>query len=272
MASNVQHRSDEFRRVLAKGAIRGKKISSSTPFLHFESKGDMLFCKKFLQFWKKMGEFTEVPSEKLQFVFTRKKTEAIISHCAALKEDVNVSSLVDMDYDIDEHALSNVDHIHSTKPACTLATLQFIQSDNELNKTHLINVIQDNGPFEDEACKRVISRTYEGTYHRLEKGIWSSQKEFTEKPYKRIKRMKKALPYPINDHELARSIAVEQGHSQYENPEVKDDEIIYDIEDRVKTQALNDPGYKLRNLLIVMFEDIKNDSLNPVKQQRLHES
>jgi len=264
VTSNVRDRSDEFRRVLAKGTIRGKKIPSTTPFLHFESKGDMFYCEKFIRFWKKMGEFSEVSLRKVQFVFTRKKSEAIMSHQEALAEGVNVSTLVDMDYDIDGFALSKIEHIHSTKPACTLATLQFVQSDDELNKNHLINVINDNGPFDDEACERIILRTYEGTYRRLEKGIFRSKKDTSESPHKRIKRMKKALLYPINDHELARSIAIEQGHSQYENPEVKDDKIIYKIENRVKTQALNDPGYKLRNLLMAMFEDIKNDSLNPV--------
>ena len=69
--------------------------------------------------------------------------------------------------------------------------------------------------------------------------------------------MKKALPYPINDHELARSIAVEQGHSKYEKPETKEDRTIYDIENRMKEQALTDPGRKLRLLLMAMFQDIE---------------
>lgn len=261
MASNVRDRPDEFRRVLAKGIIRGEKISSTTHFLHFESKGDMFYCEKFIRFWKRMGEFSEVPLRKVQFVFTRKKSEAIMSHQEAQAEGVNVSTLVDMDYDIDGFALSKIELIHSTKPACTLATLQFVQSDDELNKNHLINVINDNGPFDDEACERIISRTYEGTYRRLEMGIFRSKKDTSESPHKRIKRMKKALPYPINDHELARSIAVEQGHSEYEKPETKEDRTIYDIEDRMKQQALNDPGSKLRNLLMIMFEDVKDPNI-----------
>ena len=75
--------------------------------------------------------------------------------------------------------------------------------------------------------------------------------------HKRRTKMERALPNPINDHELARSIAIEQGHSKYENPEVKEDEIIYAIEDRVKKQALTDPGRKLRLLLMAMFQDIE---------------
>lgn len=266
MASNVRDRPDEFRRILAKRTIRGKKISSTTPFLHFESKGDMFYCEKFIRFWKKMNEFSEVPLRKVQFVFTSKKSEAIMSHQEALAEGVNVSTLVDMDYDIDGFALSKIEHIHSTKPACTLATLQFVQSDNELNKNHLINVIKDNGPFDDEACERVISRTYEGTYRRLEMGIFRNKKDSSENPHKTIRRMKKALPYPINDHELARSIAVEQGHSKYENPETKNDQTIYDIENRMKEQALNDPGQKLRKLLLAMYEDVKSAYIDTTKQ------
>ncbi len=258
MASNVRDKSDEFRRVLAKGTIRGKKIPSTTPFLHFESKGDMFYCEKFIRFWKRMDEFSEVPLRKIQFVFTRTKSEAIMSHQEALAEGAKVSTLVDMDHDIDEIAFSNIEHIHSTKPACTLATLQFIQSDDELNKNHLINVINDNGPFDDEACERIISRTFEGTYRRLKKGIYTNKKEMPMNIlHKRRKKMERVLPNPINDHEFARSIAIEQGHSQYENPEVKEDEIIYDIEDRVKKQALNDPGRKLRVLLMAMFQDIE---------------
>ena len=258
MASNVRDRSDEFRRVLAKGTIRGKKIPSTTPFLHFESKGDMFYCEKFIRFWKRMDEFSEVPLRKVQFVFTRTKSEAIISHQEALAEGVKVSTLVDMDHDIDEIAFSNIEHIHSTKPACTLATLQFIQSDDELNKNHLINVINDNGPFDDEACERIISRTFEGTYRRLKKGIYTNKKEMPMNILQKTrKKMERVLPHPINDQEFARSIAIEQGHSQYENPEVKEDEIIYDIEDRVKNQALNDPGRKLRVLLMAMFQDIE---------------
>lgn len=163
-----------------------------------------------------------------------------------------------MDHDIDEVALSNIEHIHSTKPACTLATLQFVQSDDQLNKSHLINVIKDNGTFDDEACERIISRTFEGTYRRLKKGIYISKKEMPMNIlHKRKRKMERVLPNPINDHEFARSIAIEQGHSQYENPEVKEDEIIYDIEERVKKQALNDPGRKLRVLLMAMFQDIE---------------
>ena len=78
--------------------------------------------------------------------------------------------------------------------------------------------------------------------------------------------MKKALPYPINDHELARSIAVEQGHSKYKNPETKNDQTIYDIENRMKEQALNDPGQKLRKLLLAMFEDVKSAYIDTAKQ------
>ena len=102
VTSNVRDRPDEFRRILAKGTIRGKKISSTTPFLHFESRGDMFYCEKFIRFWKRMGEFPEVPLRKVQFVFTRRKRKAIMSHQEALAEGVNVSTLVDMDYDIDE--------------------------------------------------------------------------------------------------------------------------------------------------------------------------
>jgi len=261
VASDVRDRSDEFRRLLAKETIRGEKIQPSTPFLHFESKGDMNFCKDFIHFWRKMGVFSEVPLKKHRFVFTRGKNKAIESHREALDEGVNVSTLVDMDHDIDEIALSNIKHIHSTKPACTLATLQFIKSDDELNKSHLINVIQDNGPFDDETCERIIMRTYEGTCRRLENGIWSTKKNSKEKPSLRIRKMKRALPNPINDHEIARSIAIERGHSKYEDPETKEDQTIYDIENRMKQQALNDPGLKLRNLLMIMFEDVKNPNI-----------
>ena len=255
MASNVKNRLYEFRRVLAKGTIRGKKISSSTPFLHFEAKSDMHFCKKFIKFWRKANEFEDFNPKRHHFVFTKTKSDAIVLHQKARQEGINVSTLVDMDHDVENRDLMEIEQIHSTKPACTLITIQFLQGETDVNESYLIEVIREFGDFNEQACKRIKKRTHQMTSERFEKAVFMQKNGSNKDVWEKLAWIKKKNPYPINDHALARSIAVEQGHEKYQKSDTPHDQIIWDIEDKIKLKALNDPNNKLRQLLSKMLRE-----------------
>lgn len=255
MASNVNNRSFEFRRVLAKGTIRGKEISSNTPFLHFEAKSDMYFCKNFIHFWRKNNEFEDFYPKKHRFVFTEGKSEAIAQHQKVRQEGINVSTLVDMDHDVENRDLMEIEQIYSTKPACTLITIQFLKGETGVNKSYLIEVIRECGDFDEQACKRIRERTHKMTSERFQRGLFMQKNGSNKDVWKKLDRIKKNIPYPINDHALARSIAVEQGHEKYQNLNTPNDQTIWDIEDKITIKALNDPNCKLRQLLSKMLRE-----------------
>ena len=73
--------------------------------------------------------------------------------------------------------------------------------------------------------------------------------------FKRLAGIQKKVPYPINDHALARSIAVEQGQEKYQNLDTPADQTIWDIEEKITMKALNDPNCKLRQLLSKMLRE-----------------
>lgn len=255
MASNVNNRSFEFRRVLAKGTIRGKKIPSNTAFLHFEAKSDMFFCEKFIRFWKKENEFEEFHPEKHRFVFTKTKSQAIAQHQKARQEGINVRTLVDMDHDVENRDFMGIEQILSTKPACTLITIQFLQGEADVNESYLMEVIRECGDFDKQACKRIRKRTHEMTSERFQRALFGQKNGSNKDVWEKLARIKKKIPYPINDHALARSIAVEQGHEKYQNLDTQDDETIWDIEEKITMKARNDPNCKLRQLLSKMLRE-----------------
>lgn len=255
MGSNVNNRSYEFRRVLAKGTIRGKKISPSTPFLHFEAKSDMYFCRDFIHFWRKTNEFEDFDPMRHRFVFTKSKSQAIVQHQKARQEGINVSTLVDMDHDVENIALMGSEQIHSTKPACTLITIQFLKGETSVNERYLIEVIRECGGFDEQACKRIKKRTHKMTSERFEKAVFMQKNGSPKDVRRRLAEIKKKIPYPINDHALARSVAVEQGHEKYQKSDTPNDQIIWDIEHKIKLKALNDPNNKLRQLLSKMLRE-----------------
>lgn len=246
MASDIKSRSSEFSRILAKGTI-GKRDVENVPFLHFESLGDRNFFKKFVEIWNKLEVFGSISLGKHQFVFTRSKKEAINAHRKAVKGKIHVSTLVDMDHDVASARIGKTKFIHSTKPACTLHTIQFLDGENGLNKSHLLRVIRDQGEFSNKQCDRIIERAVRDTLVKLE-GPSSDDERV---------RLRKALPHPLNDHMLARSIAIELGHTEYGNHKTPNGKVIFEIENRIAAQSITDPNERLRNLAKAMFEDLK---------------
>lgn len=216
--------------------------------MHFESLGDSRFFKQFVRIWNETDVFGSTSIENHEFVFTRTKTEAIKEHRLALKQKINVSTLVDMDHDVTSRRLRNLESIHSTKPACTLHTIQFLESESSsLNRAHLIRIIREQGDFTDEQCDQIIERAHKATLSKLEGP--ASEEEKTE--------LRKQIPFPLNDHMLARSIAIGLGRIEYEDPRVGNDRFIYNIEDRIAAQSISDPNGRLRKLAVAMFEDVK---------------
>ena len=204
-----------------------------------------------------MEVFGSTPIEDHEFVFTRTKTEAIKEHRLALKQKINVSTLVDMDHDVTSRRLRNLESIHSTKPACTLHTIQFLESESSgLDRAHLIRIIREQGDFTDEECDQIIERAHKTTLSKLEGP--ASEEEKTE--------LRDQIPFPLNDHMLARSIAIGLGDIKYEDPRVGNDKFIYNIEDRIAAQSISDPNGRLRKLAVAMFEDVKSAYIDTTKQ------
>ena len=255
MASNVNYRASEFSRVLAKGTIRGKKIPSNTHFLHFEARSDMIFCEKFVHDWKKKNEFQQFSPKKHRFVFTKSKSQAIVQHQKARLEGINVHTLVDMDHDVENRDLMETEQIHSTKPACTLITIQFLKGEAGVNESYLMEVIRECGDFDEQACKRIRERTHKMTQERFQRALFMQKNGSNKDVWKKLNLIKEKIPYPINDHALARSIAVEQGHEKYQKSDTPHDKIIWDIEHKIELKARNDPNNKLRQLLNKMMRE-----------------
>ena len=262
MASDIRTRSSELARVLARGVV-GERDVHVVPFLHFESLGDSQFFKQFTRLWNRMEAFGPIPLEDHEFVFTRTKSEAIKEHRIALRQKINISTLVDMDHDVTSRRFRDLKFIHSTKPACTLHTIQFLEGEsNSLNKAHLLLVIREQGDFTDVQCEKIIERAHITTLSKLEGP--ASEEEKTV--------LRQQIDFPLNDHMLARSIAIELGRTEYEDIRVENDEYIYDIEYRIAARSRTDPNGRLRRLAMTMFEDVKNAYINTAKQQQLHES
>lgn len=225
--------------------------------MHFESLGDSQFFKRFVRIWNEAEVFGSTPIEDHEFVFTRTKNEAIKEHKLALKQKINVSTLVDMDHDVTSRRLRNLESIHSTKPACTLHTIQFLESESSgLNRAHLIRIIREQGDFTDEECDQIIERAHKTTLSKLEGP--ASEEEKTE--------LRDQITFPLNDHMLARSIAIGLGHIKYEDSGVRNDKFIYDIENRIAAQSILDPNRRLRKLAVTMFEDVKSAYIDTTKQ------
>lgn len=247
MASDIRARSSELARVLARGVV-GERDVQNVPFLHFESLGDSQFFKRFTSLWNRTEAFGPMPLENHEFVFTRSKTEAIKQHRLALKQKISISTLVDMDHDVKNRRFRDLEFIHSTKPACTLHTIQFLEGEsNSLNKAHLLLVIGEQGDFTDLQCEQIIERAHKTTLSKLEGP--ASEEERTV--------LREQIPFPLNDHMLARSIAIGLGRTEYEDSRVENDEYIYDIEDGIAARSITDPNRRLRRLAMTMFEDVK---------------
>jgi len=248
IASNAFDRVDKFKRIKAKSLFGGKPIRELS-FLHFEARNDLIFIKNFMHKWALAGEFDLKWIKQFNFVYTPKKSDAISQHKDALEMGLNVSTLVDMDYDFRDKTFNGINKIHSTKYACTLFTIQFIKDEKELDFEKLENVIQSISSMDGPACKRIIAQALENTSSRLNK--W--------RPWIMDDFAKKKIYNPLNDHELAFAILEESG-VKANTTKYQDDpnfmEKVYALEEKIRAHAMVDSNGLLRNLLKRMVNEI----------------
>lgn len=248
IANNVFNRVNEFKRIKTKSILNGKPLNGQL-FLHFEARNDSLFMKSFLRVWSRNGAFDENLVKQIKFVYTPKKSNAISEHKDALEMGLNISTLVDMDHDIKEKSLKGLEKIHSTKYACTLFTMQFIDDKKNMDQEILLNVIQGITKLDDNKCNRIVKQALENTSIRLNK--W--------RPYIMDDFAKRNITQPLNDHEVAFAILAEQGVKPTLQPYSKDTQFMqqmYGIEEKIRAYALIDQNGLVRRLLKNMLTDL----------------
>ena len=239
--NDLEMRNDHFPRYRAKAQIKGESLEDK-PFLHFESPNDMGFMKRFYEIWSKNEGWSDY-EQTINFVFTHTKSDAIKEHEGAIKKDLLVSTLVDMDHDLNDKDFRGVKNVHSTKYACTLFTLQFIKNEKKLDFQKLQSFIEEISGLEHKQCEDIIQGALHGTSTRLNK--W--------RPYITENFNKKKVQYPLNDHELAEAITRASGVSEDSesfNREVRKNE------EKLRAHALQDSNGLVRTLLNRMLEDL----------------
>mgnify|MGYP003327832523 CR=1 FL=1 len=237
--NDLERRNDHFARFRAKAQIKGESLEDK-PFLHFESPTDMDFMKKFYKIWSKNEGWSDY-EQTINFVFTHKKLDAIKEHKKSIKK-LTVSTLVDLDHDfIEDKWYYNLKRLHSTKYACTLFTMQFLDGNRGIDKEIIIRVIQEiSGVLEVEY---IVKEAVDGTLKRLNK--------MNKKIIEDLNSVK--VNSPLNDHELAEAITRASGVSEDSesfNWEVRK------IEEKLRAHALQDSNGLVRTLLNRMLEDL----------------
>jgi len=233
----IEQKSLEFGRALAQ-TVMGK---SSEGFFHFEAYADCEWGRKFVKRWSASEawlqdlESSQTDLDGIRFVFTETKSAAIEMHRRQRTAGQNVCTVVDMDHDARGKSLKEAgEGIASTFPACTLATLQFIEQENNgLNRTHLKDVIQRILPRLVEV-EDVIETAILGTKSRLEKGNAHYKNQFE----------RKRISDPLNDHEIAKALAIADGQSKNEIEK----RVQKDFEEKLRAHAVVDKNERIRGL------------------------
>ena len=234
----IQQKPRDFKRVLAQTAM-GKSVAG---FFHFEAYADSEWGRKFVKLWSAHDEewlqefdLSRPDLDGIRFVFTKTKSAAIKMHQKQRQAGENVCTVVDMDHDARGKSLKEAgEGIASTFPACTLSTLQFIKKEsNGLDRPHLSDVIQRILPTLVEV-EEVIEPAIVGTQVLLESGNKYYNKHFE----------RKRITEPLNDHELAKSLAIAGGQPRDEI----DKTVQYDIEDKMRVHATADVNKRIRGL------------------------
>ena len=233
-------RNDHFARYQAKAHMKGESLEDK-PFLHFESPIDMEFMKKFYQIWSKKEGWSDY-KQTINFVFTHTKFDAIKEHKKAVKK-LTVSTLIDLDHEFieDKWYYNNLKKLHSTKYACTLFTMQFLDGNRGIDREILIRVIKEISGV--SAVEDIIKEAVDGTLKRLNK----MNKNIIED----LNSVK--VNSPLNDHELAEAITRASGVSEDSasfNWKVRKNE------EKLRAHALQDSNRLVRTLLNKMLKDL----------------
>lgn len=234
--SKLSARPDYFPRVKSKDLLNGNKIHS-VKFLHFESHVDMNFIRSFVNNIPSRTNKTP-PASEIEYVFTPTKLEAIKEHRDALKMGLNVSSLVDMDSDINCNMIRKTKRIHTSRYACTIITIQFLKDEMILDFDYLFKTINKiSGLSNEKRIKRIISNAINNTIERLCKGNTNTKTLFSEQN----------LQNPLNDHELAAAIVTEMKKPEYFSKK---------IEKELRKYAANDTNGLLGIIVDKMISEL----------------
>ena len=136
-------------------------------FLLFESINDKNWSQKeFMAQWSKDLGFKRREIGAIQWVFAHNKDEAISCHKEAFDAGHRISTLVDMDSDTSGKKVKGVKKIHTTTPACTLWTMQFVDGNGNLIDDHLNAFIKSQLPNSDNSTISEIAKTtrYKANY------------------------------------------------------------------------------------------------------------
>jgi hypothetical protein len=240
----LQERQDYFPRVRAKAQIKGELLTK-IPFLHFESVVDMKFVRKHMKNHEGSGFLETENFQMTEFVFTHKKNDTITEHRKALKSGLTVSTLVDMDWDAsNSHWAFELKHIHSTRYACTLFTMQFLKESKILDLEILIRVVKDISNIKDmNKIQKIIDNAIENTSKRLQRAHVRAMEIMDQE----------GISSPLNDHELAMAITRGMGF-QDDSKDFKSKS--KRVEKKLQDKALEDSNGYLIILLKKMLDDV----------------
>jgi len=208
----------KLKRNIAKVKAHGS-IPSNDPIFHFESYHDMSLIRTYclsnpVQRTKESGpkEYHK-PIEGMVYNFTEKKSEAIKMHKIALEMGLNISTLVDMDYDVngesfigDRELNSPIPRIHSTYPSCTLLTY-VLSGEKNYNQDKFFMFLRGFNELKtsnNESLIAIQNKVIGKTWKRLEAGYYMrfNKKKKQKSPRPEIIFKQKQLTHPINDHSL----------------------------------------------------------------------
>lgn len=189
------------------------------------------------------GQLKDMNFEVLpEFVFTHSKYDAIQEHRDAIQNKMTISTLVDMDADHKNKKIRDIDSIHSTRYACTLLTVQFMEGGKGINIDYLNKVIRMVSEFKPSQCDDIRQRAIERTWERLLKSNKYAKDNFKDKK----------LHTPLNDHSLAEAIAIEQYGVR--EPSKRD---VREVEKILKKTAIKDQNGMLQELMRTMLQDVR---------------
>ena len=209
-------------------------------------------------------------SNSLLYNYTEKKSEAITLHKQALDVNMNISTLVDMDYDIKNGASrvakgspERILRIHTTTPSCTLLTHIFVKEkvfDQDIfNKS--MRIFPSLSQLTDAEFLALKESATSKTWNRFEKAIGEARVKSLENDFR-----KRKFPTPINDHSLVETL-MEKIYG-YENLELnfKKSKLLSDkqknekafIEEEMKNFFLKQPE-KLLVLLTPIFKELEEN-------------
>lgn len=202
----------------------------------------MELMRGFFKILYRTGQLKDINFEILpEFVFTHSKHDAIEEHREAIQNKMTISTLVDMDADHKNKKIRDIDSIHSTRYACTLLTVQFMEGMKGMNTDFLNEVIGKVSEFKPSQRDDIRQRAIDRTWERLLRSNRYAKDNFEDRK----------LHTPLNDHSLAEAIAIEQ--YGVEEPSQRD---VRKVEKILQRTAIQDRNGMLQNLMRTMLQDL----------------